>query len=99
MTTIADDQQRAEHVSEFLRSLAHPLRIRIVSALVRDGELHVSGLAKMFGVPQAVVSQQLRVLRMGRLVESSRRDGFAWYSLSEPRLVDLLGCLEGCESV
>jgi DNA-binding transcriptional ArsR family regulator len=86
---------RARHLAEILKALAHPLRLRIVAILCK-GDQHVNGLAGVLGVKQAIVSQQLRILRMRGLVGVSRRDGYAYYRLAEPRLMDLVRCMEGC---
>jgi ArsR family transcriptional regulator len=81
--------------AELLKAIAHPLRLRIVSILCQ-GEQHVGALAERLDVPQAIVSQQLRPLRMRDLVEVRRQDGFAYYRLSEARLRRVIRCLEGC---
>ncbi len=93
--SVADSQERAIHVAEVLKAVAHPLRIRIVATLC-GGEEHVNGLAARLGVPQAIVSQQLRILRMRNLVAASRENGFARYRLAEPQLRDLVCCMEKC---
>ena len=85
---------RAEQLAEILKGLAHPLRLRIVACL-GEGSRHVSALAEELGAPQAIVSQQLRILRMHRLVGVRREGGLAHYSLAEPRLRKLLACLDG----
>jgi ArsR family transcriptional regulator len=82
-------------VAEVLKALAHPLRLRIV-ALLCEGETHVNDLAERLEVKQAIVSQQLRILRMRRLVDVARRNGFAVYRLAEPQLPELLRCMDGC---
>jgi DNA-binding transcriptional ArsR family regulator len=97
MPSISHDPDRAEQVAGILKALGHPLRIRIVSLLVSDGTCHVGGLAEQLDAPQSIISQHLRILRMQRLVAAERRDGFAWYDLAEPQLVQLLACLEGCK--
>jgi ArsR family transcriptional regulator len=86
---------RADALAEMLRAVAHPLRLRIV-ALLCDGDLHVGALAERLEAPQAIVSQQLRVLRMGGLVEVRREEGRGLYRLREPRLRELVACMEGC---
>lgn len=86
---------RAEELSGLLRALGHPLRLQIVAALCAE-EVHVNALAERLGAPQAVISQQLRILRMCRLVEVTRERGLAVYRLGEPRLRGLLRCMEGC---
>jgi DNA-binding transcriptional ArsR family regulator len=93
---ILNNRDRAAVLAEMLKAIAHPLRLSLL-ALLRDGERTVSDMARELETPQAVVSQQLRILRMAGLVSADRRDGFAHYSLSEPRVVDLLACMEGCE--
>ncbi len=92
---LAVSDRRAAHVAEVLKAVAHPLRIRIVALLCR-GEQHVNGLAEALEVPQAIVSQQLRILRLRNLVAVTRQDGFAHYRLAEPQLQELVCCMERC---
>ncbi len=89
------DSGRARHCAEVLKAVAHPIRLRIVAILCL-GEEHVSALAERLGERQAIVSQQLRVLRLRGLVAPRIRDGFAFYRLTEPALRELVGCMERC---
>ena len=59
------DPERARRVSEVLKAVAHPLRIRIVAILAEKDE-NVTALAETLEAPQAIVSQQLRILRSPR---------------------------------
>jgi DNA-binding transcriptional ArsR family regulator len=97
MGSLVEARPRAAHLADILKALAHPERLRIVAALSEE-EQSVTGLAGRLGLPQAVVSQQLRILRMSSLVAVAREGGFSRYRLAEPRLRDLLACLEGCHS-
>jgi ArsR family transcriptional regulator len=92
---LADSDERAGYVAEVLKAVAHPLRIRIVALLCR-GDEHVNALAEKLQVPQAIVSQQLRILRLKGLVEAARENGFARYRLREQHLLDLVCCMERC---
>lgn len=58
--------------------------------------MHVNAMAEALECQQAVISQQLRILRMRGLVQATRVNGFANYELAEPRLRELLRCMEGC---
>jgi ArsR family transcriptional regulator len=89
------DQEKAAHVAEVLKAVAHPLRLRLVAAL-SAGEAHVGALARLLGAEQAIVSQQLRILRNLGLVEATRGGGFATYRLAEPALLELVDCMEHC---
>ncbi len=93
---IAQDAPRAEHVAEVLKAVAHPLRLRLVAILCR-GEENVTALAEKVGASQAIVSQQLRILRGRGLVAASREGGFARYRLVEQNLRGLVRCMENCE--
>jgi ArsR family transcriptional regulator len=55
---------------------------------LRHGEKAVGTLVQVLGVPQAVVSRHLAVLR-NRGIVVTRRDGVnVYYRLSNPRIVD-----------
>jgi ArsR family transcriptional regulator, lead/cadmium/zinc/bismuth-responsive transcriptional repressor len=95
MGTIADDAEFADHLAGILKALANPPRLRLVAAL-DEGSVSVGTLADRLGLPPAIVSQQLRILRMEGLVRFERSGGFALYALAEPRLRSLLKCLEKC---
>ena len=93
--TGSDALKRAEHCAEILKAVAHPLRLRIV-AILCEGDEHVSGLAERLDAPQAIVSQQLRILRMRGLVGVTREGGHARYRLVETNLRGLVSCVERC---
>ena len=89
------EQANCERVVGILKAVAHPVRLRLV-ALLCKGEMHVSALAEGLQINQAIVSQQLRILRMSGLVGVSRQGGYAVYRLTEPHLRDLVACMERC---
>jgi len=95
MANVAERDEDCSRVVQVLKAIAHPLRLRIVAILCNKAQ-HVSALSAELGVNQAVVSQQLRILRMSGLVESSREEGFAVYRIAEPRIKNLIKCVERC---
>ncbi len=94
-SSIYSDMKRATWSAEMIKALSHPIRLQIVALLCSASE-HVSGIAKRLELKQSIVSQHLRILRMNGLVEGKRQDGFAYYSLAEAQLRELIRCLEGC---
>ena len=95
------ERTRFEEVANLLKALGHPLRLRI-AALLDQGPLHVGAMAERLGAPQAIVSQQLRILRMSGLVAVTR-GGQAVYRLARPEVAKLLRCMEShpldCEAL
>jgi DNA-binding transcriptional ArsR family regulator len=75
--------------AEFLRTLGHPARIRILELLSeRDHAVHE--LLEKISIEPSNLSQQLAVLRRTALVVSRRRDREVVYSISVPEVRDLL---------
>lgn len=95
---LVGDEGRARALAEVLKAVAHPLRLRLVALLTRES-LCVSELAEALRQKQAIVSQQLRILRMHHLVTAERRDGRVVYHLEEPQLSRLVDCMEHCATV
>lgn len=89
------DPAHLDHAAEVIKSLGHPLRLRLLDAL-ESGATTVTELRFLCGATQSMVSQQLAVLR-GHGVVSARRDGpFVHYSISEPKVHHILACIRGC---
>jgi DNA-binding transcriptional ArsR family regulator len=75
--------------ADFFRALAHPLRIRILEALV-SGERSVQELQQALGLEQPIVSQQLAVLRSKNVVTPRKQGTTVRYALSDPLITKLL---------
>ena len=90
----------AEHAADFLRTLAHPARLRMVCALL-GGELTAGELALRAGLRAPAVSQQATILEAGELIRRRRDSRTVYYSLSSPavraqaRLLHRLFCKPG----
>jgi DNA-binding transcriptional ArsR family regulator len=74
---------------EALKALAHPLRWRILTALVA-GERNVGELEAATGIIQPGLSQQLGVLRKAGLVETRKEAKLVFYSLADVQIGDML---------
>lgn len=90
------EPEQATSQAETLRALAHPIRLQIIALLCQEAA-HVSRLAEQLQCNQTVVSQQLRILRLSRLVETERQDGHSLYRICVPHLCQLVRCLEQCQ--
>ena len=80
--------------AEFFKTLGHPARIRVLE-LLGQREHAVSELLPVVGVEATNLSQHLAVLRRAGLVVT-RKDGAAvYYSLTNPRVAELLAVARG----
>jgi ArsR family transcriptional regulator len=74
----------------FFRALAHPVRIRLLEALVASGEMSVRDLQRRLRVDQPIVSQQLARLRAGGIVVSTKQGSSTRYAVADTKIGDLL---------
>lgn len=87
------DPQAFAAAAECLKTLAHPVRLRIVQLLLHS-RYTVGELAEDCGVPDNVASEHLRLMqRCGFLI--SERDGRrVYYQVAEPHLANIMQCIE-----
>jgi ArsR family transcriptional regulator len=71
------------------QALSEPRRILILYAL-SERPTHVTALAEKLDIPQPTVSRHLRVLRQQGLVQTERQGAAVVYTLTEPRLIEVL---------
>lgn len=75
--------------AEFFKTLGHPARIRVLEVL-RDGERAVGELIPEVGIEPSHLSQQLAVLRRANLVRARKEGSSVFYSVTDPRVFQLL---------
>jgi ArsR family transcriptional regulator len=88
----SQQSETLERAAAVIKCLGHPLRLRLLEAM-EDGERTVSDLTQLSGAPQAIVSQQLGILRGRGVVNATRRGAHVYYGISEPRIQHLLEVL------
>jgi ArsR family transcriptional regulator len=76
--------------AELFRTLANPVRIRILEALREAGSLTVSEIQQRVGLEPSNVSQHLGILRGHGLVATRREGTSIRYSIAAPDLFQLL---------
>ncbi len=82
----------AEHAADFLRTVAHPGRLRIICALL-EGELTAGRLAGQALLSAPALSQQAAILEAGGLISRRRNARSILYRLAAPEakaIADLL---------
>ncbi len=79
--------------AECLRTLAHPVRLRMVQMLLR-GRYTVGELAADAGIADNVASEHLRLMKRCGFFSSQRQGRKVYYQVVETHLQPLMGCLE-----
>ena len=81
--------------AEILKTIGHPQRLRIVECL-ETSELSVKELQADLGLPQAIVSQQLAILKRRGVVRSRRDGALVYYRLVDSFPCRILDCIRSC---
>jgi DNA-binding transcriptional ArsR family regulator len=84
--------EEAQQLTETLKALASPSRLRVLAELVA-GERTVEQLAAAAGLSPSATSHNLRLLRALRLVRSHRAGRHAYYALHDHHVADLLAAV------
>ena len=93
MSPIYTSRERAVEIAERLRVYAHPLRIVILSRLLR-GECSVGEIEETTNIGQPTLSQQLAELRRAHLVETRRESKQIHYRLADEATMICVRSLE-----
>jgi DNA-binding transcriptional ArsR family regulator len=89
----ASNPQAFARAAECLKTLAHPVRLRIVQLLLH-GRYTVGELAEDCGIPDNVASEHLRLMQRCGFFTSEREGRKVFYQVAEPHLEDIMNCIE-----
>ena len=84
------NEQTYDQAAELLKTLAHPLRIRIILLLTKKRSMNVSTLQRRLKVDQTILSYQLIRMRDRGLLESVRQGKEMHYSLVDSALSEIM---------
>ncbi len=79
--------------AECLKTLAHPVRLRIVQLLLH-GRYTVGELAEDCQIPDNVASEHLRLMQRCGFFTSEREGRRVYYQVAEPHLQNIMQCVE-----
>ncbi|MCH1495705.1 MAG: metalloregulator ArsR/SmtB family transcription factor [Rubripirellula sp.] len=88
------DVEAFKDAAECLKTLAHPVRLRVVQLLLH-GRYTVGELAADCEIPDNVASEHLRLLQRCGFLDSQREGRRVFYQVAEPHLNQLMACIEG----
>ncbi len=85
-------------MSEILKALAHPVRLCIVSGLLKKGQCNVTYMQECLELPQSTISQHLQKLRAAGIIEGTRNGLEVSYKVSNEKIEKIIEILINTES-
>jgi len=87
------DFEALEMAAECLRTLAHPVRLRMVQMLLQ-GKFTVGELAEACRIPSHMASEHLRLMKHCGLLDPKKEGRRTYYRIAEPHLESIMDCIE-----
>jgi ArsR family transcriptional regulator, zinc-responsive transcriptional repressor len=86
------DYEAMGHAAECLKTLAHPVRLRMVQLLMQD-RFTVGALAVACEVLPHVASEHLRLMKQCGLLIRKREGRQVFYHIGDDHLRSIMGCI------
>ena len=94
--TVSNDNHHLKNLSacgtvrDFIANFSNPVRLRIMCALMEQGEASVAQLVLATGARQPAVSQNLKQLRLSGIVNRRRVGTSNLYRISDPNAEEMM---------
>ncbi|MFA5038650.1 MAG: metalloregulator ArsR/SmtB family transcription factor [Candidatus Omnitrophota bacterium] len=75
--------------SDFLKTLAHPLRLQVIE-LLKDGERKAGELVRALGIPQSSLSRHLLALREAGILRARQQGTVIFYAVEDKGIFQVL---------
>ena len=88
------DPQSIQQAAAMLKCIGHPIRLKIIELLDREGEQNVTAIYEALGIEQAVASQHLNLMRDKRILASRREGVNVYYRIDDTRVTRVIDCIQ-----
>lgn len=82
-----------EKQAEFLKVLAHPVRLCIIKGLMKKNSCNVSFMQECLDIPQSTISQHLQKLRSVGIIEGERNGLEVNYKIKDKKVEEIIKIL------
>lgn len=93
------DPEKMEKVAFILKTIAHPLRISIISLLVSNKKLCVNDICELLSSEQSLTSHHLSNMKLSGILGSVREGKNIFYFLKLQEVVTVINCMNKCELI
>jgi len=80
-TKVVFNNEKLHYSSELMRALAHPLRLKILEFIDRQGSINVNKIYNTLNIEQSITSQHLKILKMAGVVHAEKSGKFVTYEI------------------
>lgn len=92
-------EKTLSRVAEVLKSVANPIRLKILCLLANHKSVSVNAIADAMGCEQSLTSHHLNNLRSKGVVVMSRKGKHIYYALKNPQIMGIVKCIIQCDKL
>lgn len=81
-TKVLIDVANLKYAVELTRALAHPLRMKILEFIDRNGDINVNNIYRSLQLEQSITSHHLRILKQANVVNATKDGKLMIYSIN-----------------
>ncbi len=89
-TKVSFNSVKLDYACELMRALAHPLRLKILEFIDKQGTVNVNKIYNALKIEQSVTSQHLSILRLSGVIQTEKSGKYVQCKLN-------YDCLERAE--
>ena len=93
------DLEKLEKVAFILKTIAHPLRISIISLLVANKKLCVNDICDLLSSEQSLTSHHLSNMKLSGILGSVREGKKMYYYLKLKEVITVISCMNKCDLI
>ncbi len=90
-----------KRMAEVLKTIGHPLRLKVMETLEQEEPLSVSDIRERIGmnVEQSLLSHHLIKMKDKRVLKSEKQGMHVMYSLSDRHMLNIFDCMQNCHII
>lgn len=81
-TKVVFDNTKLSTSCELMRALAHPLRLKILEFIDKNGTTNVNKIYNTLKIEQSITSQHLKIMRLSGVIDAEREGKYVHYSIN-----------------
>ncbi len=93
------DPEKMEKVAFILKTIAHPLRISIISLLISNKKLCVNDICRLLSSEQSLTSHHLSNMKLSGILGSAREGKNIFYFLKLQEVITVINCMNKCQLI
>ncbi len=91
------DDEKFEKVAFILKTIGHPVRLKIISYLSKFGSMSVNDICEKCEVEQSLISHHLNNMKLKGIVSSQREGKSIYYSIKLDEVLTVINCMSKCD--